>query len=320
MTWLFRVGLALAAAGALSSAWPSHDVVDTVYAPAAVRSFGRFPPRVAIDEAHLNADTATGRFSPFTRVLARDGYRVTPFVAPFSARSLAYCDVLVIANALGWRGLVQRAINGLGLEGHVDFDVRAFSADEVRSLDAWVRAGGNLLLIADEAPAAAAAAEQLADALGVRVNESPIHDSGRADASSEDAGVLLFSRSRGLLDTAIARGRAPAERVERVATFVGQAIEAPPDAMTLLQLSSAARELPGHGSRENNRSAAGMAQAVAFRHGTGRVVVAGESTGFTALRRAAPNGQRKLFGINRAGNDNRQFVLNVMHWLSGALE
>jgi hypothetical protein len=29
---------------------------------------------------------------------------------------------------------------------------------------------------------------------------------------------------------------------------------------------------------------------------------------------------RRPFGMNRSGIDNRQFALNVMHWLSGLLD
>ncbi|HEX8492470.1 MAG TPA: hypothetical protein VF658_06485 [Pyrinomonadaceae bacterium] len=57
--------------------------------------------------------------------------------------------------------------------------------------------------------------------------------------------------------------------------------------------------------------AAGRAQAVVMPFGKGRVAVFGEA----AMRSA----QNRNFGMNYQGTDNRQLVLNVMHWLTGLL-
>jgi len=57
--------------------------------------------------------------------------------------------------------------------------------------------------------------------------------------------------------------------------------------------------------------------------GKGRVVVLGEAALFSAqiLRSTEGNQQRDLkFGMNAPGNDDRQFALNVLHWLSGLLK
>ena len=171
MTWLFRLGLLLAVVGAMSSAWPSQ-AVNRAYAPrVAERTFGRgAAPRVLIDEAHVNLHTMGAGLSPFATLLERDGYRVDAFTAPFSAESLRGCDVLVIVNAFGLRGWLQHSANLLGLERRIDLDVRAFAPDEVRAVEAWVRNGGRLLLVADDALADEAAAD-LASAFGVRLRE-----------------------------------------------------------------------------------------------------------------------------------------------------
>jgi hypothetical protein len=64
-------------------------------------------------------------------------------------------------------------------------------------------------------------------------------------------------------------------------------------------------------------SAAGRAQALAFKFGKGRVVVQGEA----AMLSAQISGPEKSkMGMNVPGNDNRQYALNVMHWLSGLLK
>ncbi len=59
---------------------------------------------------------------------------------------------------------------------------------------------------------------------------------------------------------------------------------------------------------------AGQTQGLAFEWGEGRVVILGES----AMVTAQVSG-RVRYGMNTPDNDNRQFVLNVMHWLSRKL-
>lgn len=59
-------------------------------------------------------------------------------------------------------------------------------------------------------------------------------------------------------------------------------------------------------------SAAGRSQALALPFGKGRVVVTGEAAMLTA--------QNQNFGMNYPGTDDRQFVLNIMHWLTSLLK
>src|ERR1051325_6608152 len=56
-------------------------------------------PRVAIDEAHFNFHTASGRYKPFADLAGNDGYRVSANKEKFTAQALQNFDVLVIANA-----------------------------------------------------------------------------------------------------------------------------------------------------------------------------------------------------------------------------
>lgn len=85
------------------------------------------------------------------------------------------------------------------------------------------------------------------------------------------------------------------------------------------------------------RPTKGRAPAVALRFGQGRVVVLGNSsmisaeygyvptrplalTGDASMQPMEPVTTRKiLIGMSHPGADNRQFTLNVMHWLSGLL-
>ncbi|MFL5577458.1 MAG: hypothetical protein ACJ79S_15980 [Gemmatimonadaceae bacterium] len=59
-----------------------------------------------------------------------------------------------------------------------------------------------------------------------------------------------------------------------------------------------------------------VAQAVALRAVRRHVVVAGEAAMLTAQ---VTGGGRVRFGMSWPGADDRQFALNVLHWLSGAL-
>jgi hypothetical protein len=62
---------------------------------------------------------------------------------------------------------------------------------------------------------------------------------------------------------------------------------------------------------------AGMLQGVVLTHGRGRVAVFGEAAMFSA-QIAGP--QRRPMGMNDpAAPQNAQFLLNVLHWLSGVL-
>ena len=58
---------------------------------------------------------------------------------------------------------------------------------------------------------------------------------------------------------------------------------------------------------------------LALRYGLGRVVILGEAAMLTAQVVSVPGKPARKAGMNAPGNDNRQFALNVMHWLSGVL-
>ncbi|HYG82116.1 MAG TPA: hypothetical protein VD861_17080 [Pyrinomonadaceae bacterium] len=272
---------------------PDFDV--RVARPAYVRTH----PRVLFDEAHNNFHTTAGRYKPFADLIRNDGYGVTTNSEKFSAQTLAGYDVLVISNALGPRG--QRA-------------AAAFTEEECDAVRDWVRAGGSLLLIADHAPMGAAA-EILSKRFGVEMSKGFTADPVNYDKGSNEVSQLVFSRENGLLgEHAITRGRSAAERVNRVVTFTGQSLRGPEGSAAVLRLGDTARDkLPGE---DKEVSAAGRAQAVALKFGKGRAVVLGEAAMLTAQISA----EGEKFGMNVPGTDDRQFALNVMHWLSGLLK
>jgi hypothetical protein len=124
-----------------------------------------------------------------------------------------------------------------------------------------------------------------------------------------------------------------------VRAFTGQLLSVPDNSTVLLKMSATTREGPTtadvdaedgairagkplEGSTSHSTSANGRAQGIAMAFGKGRVVVLGEAGMFSAQIATLTDGgqQRELkFRMNVAGNDDRQFALNVIHWLSRLL-
>jgi hypothetical protein len=303
--------LLLAAASAPACA---QQVADTTYDTRVERpAFTARHPVVRIDEAHFEFHTAGGRYKVFADLVRHDGCRVEAGTRRFDAASLKGCDVLVISNALGHEDMGDPAA-----------ERPAFTDAECDAVRDWVRGGGALLLIADHAPMGAAA-RGLGARFGVDMRNAYCLDPGPGNPAGQP-GLILFTPDRGLDTThAIVRGRDARERLARVMTFTGQSLAGPPGAASLLTLPPTAVDLMvGFGQvREDvpdslKASAAGRSQALAFRSGAGRVVVLGEAAMLSA-QLAGPGGRFKM-GMNREGIDNRQFALNVVRWLAGALD
>jgi hypothetical protein len=65
--------------------------------------------------------------------------------------------------------------------------------------------------------------------------------------------------------------------------------------------------------------------AIAFPVGRGRVVISGEASMMTAqvFQEKEKDGTEEIMGKigwDLPGNDDRQYVLNALHWLSGVLQ
>ena len=266
-------------------------------------AYNKNGPRVLFDEAHHNFHTTEGRYKPFADLLLNDGYRIVRNREPFTKSSLESFKVLVIANALG-----AEEIDDQGA------DASAFTEEEIAAVQEWVKGGGSLLLIADHAPFGGAAAA-LATRFGVDMTNGYTFDPQNSVAGSPSQ--LIFSRENKLLaNHPIAEGRNEEERVNLLRSFTGQSLKGPKESVAILSLSETATDSPGF-EATSPVSAAGRAQALALKFGKGRVVVQGEA----AMLSAQISGtEKRRMGMNVPGNDNRQYVLNVMHWLSGLLK
>ena len=265
-------------------------------------AYSKSGPRVMFDEAHHNFHTMDGRYQPFATILLNDGYRVIRNRVPFTKKSLEDFKVLVIANALG-----AEEMDDTGA------DNPAFTEAECDAVRDWVRGGGALLLIADHAPFGGAA-ETLAKRFGVEMSKGFTLDEANSEGNPT---LLIFSRENHLLlDHPITNGRGGAEKINKVMSFTGQSLTGPKDSVQILKLADTARDTPDRNATTFT-SAAGRAQALAFKFGKGRVVVQGEAAMLSA-QIAGPN--KFKMGMNVPGNDNKQYALNLVHWLSGFLK
>ncbi len=276
-------------------------------------AYSRDGPSVLFDEAHHNMHRAGGKYRPFVKLIESDGYRVIRGKAEFTAEDLEGFSLLVIANACG-----RNERN----------DDPAFTDEECDVVRDWVSRGGALLLITDHYPMGHAA-ERLAHRFGIRMTKGVVEDSLYYDASFDNTHILFTRENGGLAAHPILEGRDPSEKIRRVLSFTGQAVDADPPAVGFLALSGSAVGRPplpqverrgtdvivnvAYGDPEPAR---GMSQGLALALDGGRVVVMGEAAMLTAqLHRY--NG--RPIGMNVAGYDNRQLALNIVHWLTEIL-
>ena len=248
---------------------------------------------VFIDEGHNNFHTMNGRYRPFADVLERDGYIVKPYDSEFNPEALAPVEILVISNALNERNVGNWTLPCPS----------AFTYTEIRVVVDWVAHGGSLFLIADHMPFAGAAAE-MAKAFGFKfTNGFAVQKYAR--------GPSRFSvDDRTLAQSVVTLGRSQAERVEEVYTFTGQAFLTPLGARPILvfdddhvnHITERAWQFSG-----NTRSleTKGWCQGAFMQYGRGRIVVFGEAA---------------MFRLQRAGSQNYQLLLNLIHWMDGLLD
>jgi hypothetical protein len=265
-------------------------------------------PVVAIDAAHQNFHTRSGRYQAFARVLEADGDRVVDFQTPFTAEALAKVTILVIANA--------------GMPDDAEWKLpsrSAFTQPEIDAVARWVEGGGALLVIADHFPAGGTTAD-LVRRFGAELTNGYSMDRRPSGVPGD-----LFTRAdRTLLDHPITRGRRREEAVDSVLTFTGQAFQVSPAFSVLLRFGpNAITWLPTDASARFDSltpmiHTGGWAHAAARTFGRGRVVIFGEAGGFSA-QLSGPG--RRPMGLNHpAAVGNQRFLVNAVRWLARGLD
>lgn len=290
---------------------PSHQIADDGWDPVvASPAYGQGDgPVVLVDAAHGNWHTIDGRFKPFAELLENDGFTVRSNGSKVTTHSLDGVDIFVIANAV---------------KGGEDSEwilptPPAFDAGEIQVIVDWVDNGGSLLLIADHMPFPGSVSE-LAGAFGVEFLN------GFAKSSLTEGGTLTFSQtSATLTDHPILRGRSTAESIPTIKSFTGQAFRIVGNAQPLMLMPDdwqvfLPQEAWVFSEETPSVSASGLVQGAVLMHGKGRVAVFGEAAMFTA-QFFPRDGQLVRVGMNDPeAPHNAQFVLNVVHWLSGLLD
>ena len=316
MKWSVLILSALALANPVAA---QEQMGDPSFQPTIARpTYAGDGPMIQLDAAHGSAQTIDGRYAGFAALVRADGYRIRAGETKLDQPgALDGVDVLVISNAVA-------PADGSSSD--------AFTAGEIVALDAWIRAGGSLLLAADHAPYGSANAT-LGATLGVEMGK------GYAFLLTADGGLVtnLDYPAEALGEHPVIAGRDESERVRRIRTFTGQSLRGPDGATVLMAMSDGAREAPNlpilqqiddriEGAPSTRDAVlaelarpALPAQGLAFVHGVGRVVVLGEAGMLTAqvVRFPTESGRADIvFGLQTPGHDDQQFALNVLHWLS----
>jgi hypothetical protein len=265
---------------------PSELTVDEFFDPpiAAPAFRAGKGPAVVVDEKHRNVVSLKTYFGPVGRFLGKDGYKVRPGTGAFAADGLAKARVLVIANAQAPEGSPE--------------GTSALADTEVTAIEAWVRKGGGLLLIADRAPFGGPA-RSLARSFGVTLDDNTILRKG--DDGKPDGVLVIDVSADGEQSHPVFAG------VSRVVYVVGESLAGPGPVL---------RAPKGTYSGPTNRaadgpSAAGKPIVLAFSHGKGRVVVIGDAGIASAF---GSRGGATHRGISEA--DNALFIRNVVRWLA----
>lgn len=267
-------------------------------------------PLILLDEGHHNFHTTTGRFKPFSDFLRSDGYILKGTKQKFSEDELKTVRVLVIANAL----------NEVNQTAWKLPTPSAFTDEEIRVLENWVKQGGSLFLIADHMPFPGAA-EKLAATFGFSFYNGFAFRKGKLTANALSI-PDIFTVSNGLGNNQITQGNSPEEKVTSVRTFTGQAFKIPAEAIPLIVLSDDYQIVLPETAWEFNEkttklSASGLAQGAYRSYGKGRLVVFGEAAMFSAqIQRDTVR-----MGMNAPdAKQNPQLLLNIIHWLDGPLK
>lgn len=304
-----------------SSCSDSNQQADPEFMPKNTKkSFSKLKsPIVFIDEAHSNFHTTTGRYKPFAQVLTSDGYTVKAGKEKFTLEYLKQADILVISNALD--------------KNRRDWTPPfsdAFAPEEVEAVKQWVAQGGSLFLIADHTPFPKIS-EKLSAAFGFTFSNGHVYD---ATFHIDDNSLMEHAITKGISDSnnndlhgifadpagqAIIKDLPHPERIIQVKTFGGSAFQIPQNAKPLLTLGKGAisdvPDIPFQVNADTPRiSMDGWHQGAVLEFEEGRVAVFAEAMMFTS-QVFISTGSKSGF-LSHGAEQNEQFLLNVMHWLS----
>ena len=261
-------------------------------------------PIILLDAAHHNFHVTEGFIEPFAEIAAADGYRTVVGTSRFTPEFLRSFDIVMVITALPFEFTSKTEVT----------TETTFTDSEIEALHGWVSSGGSLLVFSEHAPFDQAI-NPLLKRFDVTSSVGTIADPVHYDKELGWEGWVVFSRENGLLnaDHPIVNGRDDSEAVNSVVTFGGSALTGD-EYVNILRLSDTA---------ENRQHPTGVgpdgmgdSQALAGEVGEGRILIFGDSNGFTAMNFDEEDGSVRSLGMNTAHHDWKQMVLNSLHWLS----
>lgn len=262
-------------------------------------------PKVIIHRA-VSPYAQRGSFDPFKILGTSDGLRLNYLDKAIDATSLKCVKILVIPNAYTNN---YRQFSTLEAPS-------VYTDAEILLIKNWVEEGGSLLILADHSPFAGGTIK-LADAFGFSYMTG--HTLNKASLSSRINVNIDFSRDNKLLaDHPITNGSTGRKKITHYFAFGGQAIIAPKGATSILTTPKYFETMLGFSVSKEFYSAirlptGGQSQGAAMEFGKGRLVIMGETGGFTAQIIVG----RKSFGFeNTEADENKEFILSTLRWLA----
>lgn len=279
-----------------------RPVIDTVFRVEVTKPMfqNQNGPKVLIDEAHNNLHRKESGLYTLTRMMEEDGATVSSNVDAFDAELLNQYDLLIIVNAL----------HDSNVRNWQNPCPSAFTANEIKALEKYVRNGGSLLLVADHMPCGGAV-QELASRFDVRWSNSFAMRNGNKWPPS------TFQRSdTTLLDSPVTTNSSYGCKVASISSFTGSAFKLPESAQPFLVFDNSHRILMPDiawkfSNKTKNESALGWFQGACLKYGTGKIVLLGEAAMITAQLN-----NRTAIGMNSPdAPENGQLALNIFRYL-----
>lgn len=262
-------------------------------------------PKVIIHRA-VSPYAQRGSFDPFKILSTSDGLTVNYLDRAIDKVTLSNTAILVIPNAYTNDYRQYSTLEAPSV----------YSDVEIALIKNWVQEGGSLLVLADHSPFAGGTIK-LADAFGFSYMTG--HTLNKSSLSNRVNVNIDFSRENGLLaDHPITNGSTGRKKISHYFAFGGQAIIAAKGAASILTTPNHFETMLGFSAKNDFYSAprlptGGQSQGAAMDYGKGRLVIMGETGGFTAQIIAG----RVPFGFeNPEADENKEFILATMRWLA----
>ena len=299
-TALFWVGTASAAID-----WPLSNDREFKADVAQPRHATGTGPSILVDGFHHNLFVEEDFIRPFLAVARADGFNVRVSDQSLDQSNLDQVDLVVIITALPFEFGTKKEVT----------DETTFSQGEIERLHEWVSAGGSLLVFSEHAPFDQAINPLLAR-FDIESSVGYVVDEQHQDPTSGKSSWIVYSRENGLLnpDHPITQGRSATERITALSTYGGSSLSGDNYTKLLTLAPTAMNTVHPTGVGPVGM---GDSQALAGTVGRGKVVALGDSNGFVAMKIKA-TGVR--LGMNAAGYDWKQFVLNTLRWLTDQTE